>query len=145
MACVDVSSASRTSVLPVGIESTAILSEAELLAIIDTVPERRADILVPVRQPLVACDVRDPTSLVVGTALKVLPLARKRVLLAVRSVQRIDVREELLGIRLLNFPRRVPDDRVETRLGVREHVREFQLPVKESVLILKRGDHSPRA
>jgi hypothetical protein len=62
-------------------------------------------------------------------------LLGQRLLLAVGAVERVVVGEELLGIGLLNLPRRVAQHRVKARLAGREDIRELQLPVEESALL----------
>ena len=61
-------------------------------------------------------------------------LLPQRVLLAVGAIERVDIREELLGDRLRDVPRRIPEDRVEPRARLAEYVRKLQLPVKETHL-----------
>ena len=73
--------------------------------------------------------------------LEQLGLLPQRLLLAVAAVERIEIGEELLGVRLLDLPRRIADDRVEAGLRAREDVGELQLPVEEPPL----GRHSPDA
>src|ERR1017187_5388179 len=45
---------------------------------------------------------------------KILQLPVKRLLLAVTAIERINIGEELLGVRLLHLPRRVTDDRIKS-------------------------------
>src|ERR1035441_6356785 len=57
----------------------------------------------------------------------------ERFLLAVTAIERVDIGEELLGVRLLYFPRRVANDRVKARSLTLEDIREFQFPVEEAM------------
>ncbi|MNG17664.1 hypothetical protein D3C84_1016660 [compost metagenome] len=43
------------------------------------------------------------------------------------------VGEELLGVGLLNFPRRVAQQRIKAVLSGGEHIRELQLPVEKAL------------
>ena len=52
-------------------------------------------------------------------------------LLAVGAVERVEVREELLGDRLGDVPRRVPEQRIESGSCFPEHVGKLQLPMEE--------------
>ena len=77
--------------------------------------------------------VREPEALDVGVAEHFL-LTPKRFLLAIGAVERIDVGEELLRIRLLRLPWRVSQDGVEAAPRRCEDIRVLKLPVEESDL-----------
>ena len=72
-----------------------------------------------------------------GRVLEVARLLAQRLLLAVGAVEGIDLGGELLGDGLGDVPRRIPQDRIEARARIPEHVRELQLPMEEAHL---RGD-----
>src|SRR4051794_7814215 len=90
--------------------------ERPRLTAVSGIAEWCRHMLVPIREGFEPSDVRDPLDLARRVDSEVVPLFPKRVLLAVRAVERVDVREEFLGVRLLNFPRWIAYDRVKARI-----------------------------
>ena len=94
------------------------------------VPKRARGIAHEVRLGAEAGAVVEPVALHRGGG-EVISLLLKCLLLAVGAVERVEVREELLGDGFRDVPRRVAEDRVEARARFAEHVRELDLPVEE--------------
>ena len=65
-------------------------------------------------------------------------------LLAVRAVERVDAREELLGDRLRDVPRRISEDCVKAGARLAEYVRKLELPVEEAHLGCDPVGYGPR-
>ena len=65
-------------------------------------------------------------------------------LLAVRAVERVDAREELLGDRLRDVPRRISEDCVKAGARLAEYVRKLELSVEEAHLGRDPGGYGPR-
>ena len=65
-------------------------------------------------------------------------------LLAVGTVEGVEIGEELLGDRLGDVPRRVPEHRVEPAARLPEHVGKLQLPVEEAHLAGDPAGDGPR-
>ena len=55
-------------------------------------------------------------------------------LLSVTPIERINIGKEFFRVRLLHFPGRITDDRIESPVRRREDIWELQLPMKEMVL-----------
>src|SRR5437016_1254363 len=83
------------------------------------------------RERLVPRAVEQPSALIISASREDLRLAVERPLLAIGTVEWVEVREVLLRTWLLNLPRRVPQHRIETGTFRGKHIRELQLPVKE--------------
>src|ERR1035441_6153433 len=90
-------------------------------------------ILHPVRPGFETRAVVHPIELDTGLMAKILQLPVERLLLAVTAIEGVDIGEELLGVRLLHFPRRIADDSVKAWSLTLEDIREFQLPVEEAM------------
>src|ERR1035437_3439318 len=97
------------------------------------VAERMRNILHPVGTGLETGAVVPPIELDTLLMAEVLLLPVERLLLAVTAIERIDIGEELLGVRLLHFPGRVADDGVKAWGLTLEDIREFQFPVEEAM------------
>src|SRR5450759_2380752 len=66
-----------------------------------------------------------------GLTAEIAGLKAQRLLLAVRAIQRIDVREELLGVWFSDVPRRVAKNGIEACAGLAEDIRELEFPMEE--------------
>ena len=95
----------------------------------------------PVRGALEARSVVEPLVFVVGVCSEHSSLPINLGEPSVRTKHWVFISEEFLRIRLEVLPRRVSEDRVESRPYGAEHVGELQLPVEEAHLGGNPGRH----
>src|SRR3990167_7372862 len=74
-----------------------------------------------------------------GIVREVVGLFADRFLFSIGSIKRIDIREELLGVRLGDIPRRISKDRIESGPAGIEGIWKLDLPMEETLL---RGDRA---
>ena len=111
--------------------SPTLLQALLLLAPCQGQVERLGHVPGPVGQGLEAGVVLVPPLRNAGIGLEQFLLLSQGRLLVVGAVERVEVGEELLRVRLHHVPRRVADHGVEPAPLGREHVGELQLPVEE--------------